>query len=231
MIAIARESSPHSKRRSNWQSGFLAMMPNIVKYARRAFCHFDAEARSEAVQEVLVSAMLAYVRLFRRGKVDLAYPSVLARFAVAQYHDGRRVGAKLNCHDVLSPYARRKNGIQVESLDVCYHDTGLWQEVLVEDKHAGPAETAAARIDFADWLASLTERDRKIAEALSDGSVTGEVAKRFGVSPGRISQKRREFLESWHEFHGEHHGASDGGLAKHAVVASSWDERDGEATQ
>ena len=207
MIAMTKPS-PRPKRRSNWQTGFLAMMPNIVKHARQAFRYFGAEARAEAVQDVLVSAMLAYVRLYHRGKVDLAYPSVLARFGVAQYHDGRRVGAKLNCRDVLSPYARRKKGIQVESLHGYDRAGHPWQEILVEAKHAGPAETAASRIDFADWLASLTRRDEMIAEALSDGGTTKDVARRFRVSPGRISQKRREFLVSWQRFQGQHDGPS-----------------------
>jgi hypothetical protein len=143
--------------------------------------------------------------------VSLAYPSVLARFAVAQYHDGRRVGSKLNCQDVLSPYARRKKGIHVESLHGYNRIEHSWRDRLVEDRRAGPAETAAARIDFADWLASLTRRDRMIAEALSDGSATKDVARQFRISPGRISQKRRQFLESWQRFHGEHEGTSESG--------------------
>ena len=202
MIAIAKVS-PETKTRSNWQTGFLAMMPDIVKYARRAFHYLETEARAEAVQEVVVSAMAAYVRLYQREKVDLAYPSVLARFAIAQYRDGRRVSEKMNCRDVLSPYAQRLKGIQVESLNHCNRDGESWRETLVEDKHAGPAETAAARIDFTEWFASLSRRDRKIANALSEGSMTNDVAQRFRLSPGRVSQKRREFLESWQTFHGE----------------------------
>ncbi len=179
------------------------MRPDILRHARKAFLSLDPEARADAVEEVLVSAMLAYVRLHQRGKVELAYPSVLVRFAVAQYRVGRRVGEKLNCRDVLSPYARRQNSIQVVPFHGYDRDGDHWREVLVEDKHAGPAETAAARIDVAEWFASLPRHDRKIAEALSQGSTTQAVAKRFHLSPGRISQKRREFLEGWHRFHGE----------------------------
>ena len=111
VIAITT-AAPKNNRYSNWHRGFLVMMPEIVRYARQAFHHRDAESRAEAVQEIVVSAMLAYCRLCQRGKVELAYPSVLARFAIAQYHDGRRVGEKMNCRDVLSPYARRRNGMR-----------------------------------------------------------------------------------------------------------------------
>ena len=211
MIAT-KKPTPKTKRCSNWQAGFVAMMPAIVKNARIAFRHLDYEARTEVVHEIVVSAMLAYYRLHQQRKVDLAYPSVLVRFAISQYRDGRRVGEKMNCRDVLSPYARRMKGIQVESLHGNDHEREPWRELLVEDKHAGPAEIAAARIDVAEWLESMTERDRQIAAALSQGTSTKDVARQFGVSPGRISQKRREFLESWRAFQGEQEARSEDDL-------------------
>ena len=42
-----------------------------------------------------------------------------------------------------------------------------------------------------------------MAEALAAGSRPGEVAKEFGMCSARISQKRREFYDSWRAFHGE----------------------------
>jgi DNA-directed RNA polymerase specialized sigma24 family protein len=202
MITVAQPVSP-SQRHPTWQPGFMALLPDMMRHAGQAFRCFGAEARNEAIQEVLVSALLAYVRLHQRGMQDVAYAGVLTRYAVAQYFDGRRAAAKLNCKDVLSPYARRIKGIQVESLDSYSQDDELWREIVVEDQHAGPAETAAVRMDFGQWLASLPCRDRRLADALSDGSTAKEIAQRFGVSPGRVSQKRREFLASWQEFQAE----------------------------
>ena len=71
------------------------------------------------------------------------------------------------------------------------------------DPHTGPAETAAARIDVGEWFGTLSSRNREIAESLAVGERTGDVARRFRVSQGRISQKRREYLESWQEFQGD----------------------------
>ena len=62
--------------------------------------------------------------------------------------------------------------------------------LLVEDRKAGPAETAAARMDLAAWFGTLTKRNRKIAKALALGEPTAAAAKKFGISPGRISQLR-----------------------------------------
>jgi hypothetical protein len=193
------------KQSSAWHAGFLAIMPEIANRAHRAYGHLRAQARANAVQDAIVNSMLAYVRLFRRGELARVFPSVLTRFAVAQYRDGRCAGEKLNCRDVLSSYARRRKGIHVTPLDMPGPDGESWRDVLVEDRHAGPAETAAARIDVTAWFLTLNRRDRRIAKALSEGQATRDVARQFHVSPARISQKRRELFESWQEFQGDRH--------------------------
>jgi DNA-binding NarL/FixJ family response regulator len=77
-----------------------------------------------------------------------------------------------------------------------------WNQQLVEDRQAGPAEIAAARIDVAAWLGSLSKRHRRIAKALALGTSTSEVARQFGLCPARISQLRSWFRRHWEEFQG-----------------------------
>ena len=91
----------------------------------------------------------------------------------------------------------------LKTLDLFDDAKQEWKEVLVEDKHAGPADTAASRLDFADWLRLLPRRSRRIAETLAKGETTKTTAKRFRVSPGRISQLRRELQQDWDDFQGE----------------------------
>ena len=73
----------------------------------------------------------------------------------------------------------------------------------MEDKHAGPAEVAVTRIDFATWLQVLPHRLRRIATFLANGETTTAAAKRFHVSQGRISQIRKELYRAWHRFQGD----------------------------
>ena len=105
--------------------------------------------------------------------------------------------------DVSSRHCQLTKGLRVRRLDHFDHDEEQWKEVLVEDKHAGPAETAAARLDFGSWTESLPCRLRAIATTLATGETTKETAKRFNVSSGRISQLRRELKTSWQAFQGE----------------------------
>lgn len=202
MIAIAKRSSKRSS--TAWHQGFLVMLPSIRRYAMIAFRALAPSAREEAVQEVICNALVAYRRLHELGKTEVAFPTVLARYGVAQFRAGRRVGCSLNVRDIMSVHCQRRKQLEVERLDKFDHEEMAWQEILVEDRHAGPAETAASRIDFSNWLRSLSRRRRQVATILATGETTAAVARRFCVSPGRVSQLRRELYENWNAF-GTHH--------------------------
>jgi hypothetical protein len=122
---------------------------------------------------------------------------------VAQYRSGRRVGLQANVRDVLSPQCQRKNEFVIETLNHFDETVGSWQDTAVEDKRFTPADVAALRIDFNAWLASLSERNRQVAEKLATGETTSAVARLFGVSPARVSQLRRELQKAWFMFQGE----------------------------
>jgi hypothetical protein len=184
----------------------MQLLPAIVRTARYSLRGFRCDLE-DAMQEVIANAFVTFVALVRRGKMDLAYGSVLGRLAVAQFKDGRRVGNSLCCHEVLSPYAQRLKGFKVESLDHRQKDDeNEWCEVLVEDKTAGPFDIVRTKLDFDGWLHSLPRRDRKVAQFLSLGNRTADAARKFGLSDGRISQVRRELAESWEKFTGGNEG-------------------------
>ena len=196
MITIARPCS----RDTASHAKFLAMLPAIRAQARRACCSANPDAQEEFIAETLANAFCAYERLVERGKESLAYPTPLAGYAIKQVRCGRRVGGKLNAGDVLSPANRR---VAIERLDQYDAVDGTWREIVVEDRHATPADTAAARLDLAQWFRLLPKRKRRIAQMLAAGESTGVAARRCGVSPGRISQLRQELRQSWQILQGE----------------------------
>ena len=181
---------------------FLSLLPAIQEQARFAFRKENPERRQELTAEVTANCWTAFVRLVERGLLEVVYPTPLAQYAIKQVRDGRRVGAKLNVRDVSSEYCQARKRITVERLDHFDERNGEWNEVLIEDRHAGPAETATARIDIADWFARLPRHKRRIAQTLAMGEATKRTARRFRVTPGRISQMRRELQQAWQEFQG-----------------------------
>ena len=91
MIAIARQSAssvplqvPHER--------FEELLPVIRRDADFAFRHLRADARDEAVADVLAYCWTAYYRLAELGRLNLVYAGALARFGISRARDGRRVG-------------------------------------------------------------------------------------------------------------------------------------------
>ncbi|MGD0040313.1 MAG: hypothetical protein ABSE84_07855, partial [Isosphaeraceae bacterium] len=91
MVSIAGNARPR-RPVPRWHKVLLAMLPQIVGRARISFRYLNPEARAEAVQEVVCNALKAFVRLVQLKKVALAYPTVLAKYGVAQTRDHRKVG-------------------------------------------------------------------------------------------------------------------------------------------
>jgi hypothetical protein len=80
-------------------------------------------------------------------------------------------------------------------------ESGVLAEALAAGTKGRVPDRAAFRIDFPRWRAGFGGRDRAVLDALAAGGGTCEVAGQFRISPARVSQLRRAFRESWHEFH------------------------------
>jgi hypothetical protein len=202
MVALLRAPSPTRITTAD-HTQFLAMLPAIQRQARRAFAFEQPEQREELMQSVVATSFSMFVQLVQRGKAHAAFATPLGQFAIRQVRCGRQLGNKLNRQDISSPYAQRFHGLRLERLDQVDTELGAWKDVLVEDRRAGPAETAAARLDFAAWWQALPTRLRSIAGALATGETTADVARQFQLTAGRVSQLRRELMESWHGFQQE----------------------------
>jgi hypothetical protein len=189
MIAFNNEQNE-----STWQSDFVAMLPDIEQKLRLAFCRLDPEAREDAIEEGVVHSLLAYVRLHEQGRAEVATPSSLAWYSSRHVKRGRPTSGKMNGKEPLSRYGRISNDIEIE------RQSGDWIDTLVEDKRAAVADQVAAKLDVGAWFATLTKRMKEIAQDLAFGCSTSEVAKKHGVTAGRISQLRRVLEESWAAF-------------------------------
>ncbi len=206
MIAIVERLKRDPRKAAN--DCFLKMLPAIRRQALYAFRRLPSELKAELVQAVVASAYMAFLRLVEHGKANAAFATPLASYAIRQVRAGRQPGSRLSTVDVLSRSARFGSGDvgagnAVESLDTFDDTQGDWRAALVEDRRAGPAEIAAARIDLAGWLRLLSRRNRRIAKSLARGESTGDVARQFHLSAARISQLRTELEASWWAYQGE----------------------------
>jgi hypothetical protein len=178
---------------------FETMLPAIRRVACYSFRHAPQWQREELISDTVAKAYVAYVDLVARGRSSLAYPTVLAGYAIRQIRSGRQVGASQNVQDVLSPLAQRKKGFSIRPL-IEDATGGRWEDHLVEDRKANPADVAACRVDFRDWLGRLKRFKRRVALRLAAGDTTSDAARYFRLSLGRVSQLRQELRENWNAF-------------------------------
>ena len=192
MICKARDASEYDQV-------FLAMLPQIETIAERAFKNQAAELRDELKAEVVALAFVAFRRLVEVGKVSLAFPSPLARYAIARVRDGRSVSGPVKSCDVLSFACRKQGRVCVESLS---DRNSVILEALAADKRTSLADRVAFRLDFGHWFASLSERSKALVVFLAVGNSPSAAARRWKVSGARISQMRRALGTAWQEYQG-----------------------------
>jgi hypothetical protein len=189
---------------ASWQVGFLAVLPAVKTHAKFEFRHLPAVHREEAVAEAIAAAVVSYQRLAVQGRLHVAHPSSLAKFAVKAVRNGRRVGGNQAVNDLTSPIAHRRHGIQYVTGPTSPADNrDDWLSAVIADKKAAVPDLVAIKMDFGSWLKTLAHRDRRIIAALASRERTHVVAERFGLSEGRVSQLRRKFEELWRVFQGE----------------------------
>jgi hypothetical protein len=207
-----------TKPRPYHPDDFLPLLTVVQRHAAVVFRGLPPVERQEAVAEAVASAFLAYRRLCDRGIDPVReFPSMMATFAVRQVRDGRHVGSRMSSKDVLSARAQRKHGFHVQSLPIStrrphedVHSAVSGQRVMdsfeerLHENHRTPVpEQAAFRIDWPQFLRSLSWRDQRLALFLSMGNSAKQAAGKFGVSPGRVTQLRQSWCHQWHRWNDE----------------------------
>jgi hypothetical protein len=191
---------------AGWQSGFLAVLPAVKTHAKIQFRHLPLEHREDAIQEAIAAACQSYRLLAVQGRLHVASPATIATYAVRHVLNGRHVGGHQDAaKDPLSPRCQRRHRVRVQSLTARPAGAGRdgWKRLVIADRKADIPALAALRVDFADWLATLNPKDQRIVNRLAAGDRTMQVADRFRLSWGRVSQLRRRYERQWLAFQGE----------------------------
>jgi len=171
------------------------MVADLTAILNSHFGSLNPEAREEAVAEAVALAWANYAGLLGKGKGHLATVHTLAYYAAKQVRQGRTIGSGSAKNDVLHMAAAAR--VTMETMNA-----GDFADVTMEDRKARPADLAAFRIDFIEFLKGLSDRRRGIALRLAAGFTTMEVAVIYNCTSAAVSIHRRKLEELWREFHG-----------------------------
>lgn len=188
---------------------FDRILPTLQRHACFTFRRIPCEqTRNDRIAETLAYAWRQMIVLAQRSIDVTAFPATFALRCSQAVKAGRRVGGSETLNDVMSPTAQRRRGFSVGSLsEDGERALGPVGEALVPSGRRSPATQACFRIDFAEWRGRYGKRDRRLIDDLGIGERTKDLAVRHRLTPGRISQRRREFLRDWLAFHGKANGA------------------------
>lgn len=179
---------------------FERALPRIRTHAMIVFRSITCPQRKEdLIAEAIGLAWKWWLRLRQKGKKNPnEFISAIATFAAKAAKCGRRVCGHERAKDVMSPTAQRLHGFFVGKLPDFSTLSGTpLEEALTDNTRTPVAEQVAFRFDFPAWLLTYDQRRRDIIQAMAEGERTLELADRFGTSPARISQLRREFFVAW----------------------------------
>jgi hypothetical protein len=184
------------------QSRFLSILPRIRTHARIYFRFVRcAVKKADLIAEAVALAWKWFVRLAQQGKDACRFPSVLATYAAKAVKCGRRVCGMNKANDVMNEQAQQKRGFAVGRLpDFSTLNTNPLMEALADNTQTPPPDAAAFRCDFPSWKRTRSRRDRRLIQKMAFGERTKDLARKFKLSPARVSQLRRDFHDDWVRF-------------------------------
>jgi DNA-directed RNA polymerase specialized sigma24 family protein len=187
---------------------FVAVFkPRIEQQAGVSFRRYSGnpEMMEELTQEALGLGWKHYLDMKLKGeKNPEEFISVFAERACQGARSGRSVNGQERARSISNPRTQIAKSFARQSLpqyDSSEHDTDLLR--AIQDERDSPPDIAAYLIDTKEWLAGLPEKKREMALDMAAGETTTGLAEKYRMTLGRVSQIRRELVESNRLFHGD----------------------------
>ncbi len=184
---------------------FNAVLPRIIRHARVMFRAIQCyHTKQDKIQEVCGHCWRWIQELHQLGKAWWTFVSRLADYACRAVRSGRRIAGMISAKDVMNEITQTRKGFYVGKLpDYSTESCNPLAEALSDNTVSEVPDQVAFRLDFPEFRGSHSQRDQRLMDDLMLGHRTKDVARKFRMSEGRISQLRRQFYEGWGRFHSE----------------------------
>jgi hypothetical protein len=181
---------------------FLAIVPRLRRHAQVAFRDLTCAAqKDDGIAETVALCWIWFQPLAEQGKDATEFVSALAGYATRAVRSGRRLCGPEKARDVLSLRAHQRHQFTICSRPDSSGRNGRALEEALQDNSQTPIlDQVVFRLDFPRWRRTRTERDRRLLDDLMVGERPWKVSQKLGLSPGRISQLRRELRADWDRF-------------------------------
>ena len=178
------------------------ILPILNRTVPRVVNATDSEDPEELVQDTIATAAEMLQSLEKAGRKIPARS--VAFYSIQRAKSGRRA-YQSGASDPLSPVFRTRNTSAIVPIDAPISSAGEGSRTMQDFIASGiedPSETALRRIDWESFLGTLASRERQILSCIADGWRNMDIAKRFNVTPARITQLKREIASRIKQFMG-----------------------------
>ena len=191
------------------RSGWL-LVNEIVPRLRSAVPLVAHCVGSEDPEELIGDATLHAARILHsadaRNKTVSA--SSVAYYAIEHTRSGRRSCGN-SCTDVMSAATQLQSRSRLESLETVVaeaQETGgeihLMHDVLGSEQQDDVAIAVARKMDWSDFMAGLSERERAVIECIIEGRSLRDAAKSFRVCDSTMQGDKRKLAVKILDFMG-----------------------------
>lgn len=167
------------------QAEFNDRLPWMTRMARACFSSLAAAAKEEAIQNTLALCWLRWTQLYAAGRSDVDVKNVLW-FSVQQTKAGRQPHDQGRKHDALD------------------HTEGPNVYVVASRNDSIP-DVVQTSVDFESFTQSrLSSRDREVLQDILFSDLSNqEIARKWALTSGRVSQLRREIVTEYRKYVGD----------------------------
>jgi DNA-directed RNA polymerase specialized sigma24 family protein len=181
------------------QARFTELYPRIHRLASIQHRRLHGDQHDDAVGETIAWAWKLYRKKALVGEDPDPLLGHMVRFAAGHVRAGKLLG-RSEARDVLSRLTRGQGNYRVASLPHADdEEASAAVRGALRHRVPGPAEEAACRIDYADWLATLTDKQRAVAAGLEAGLNLTEIAQQHGVTKAAVQAMRSTMARKWDE--------------------------------
>lgn len=178
-----------------WRDQLSADLPELTARIRSYFRRLaiPRAEHADVLQECFLYLSKQYARFEQRGRLRHYTLSTIAYYAILKTSSKRaQTNRKAASHKALCPFRFSETVGAAAG-----RDGESAQNNLTDKRTATPYEIVQPRLDFAEYFATLPAQSRTIVDMSLAGESGQTIARKLGLSAGRVSQLRREIVENY----------------------------------
>ena len=175
---------------------FTVFLPELTSRLSCRFRFRGPGAREDAIAEAIGVSWQTYLAARLKSKHVTA--SSLAFYSGRAVSSGRRLAGSSSTDALAETALARTRMAAPVSLDSASQSGVNFYRTFGDRRWRWPVvDLVATKVDWGEFVAAMSERDRRIIELRSQGCRQKEIATDLGITPSAVCQRIRQLQRQW----------------------------------